>query len=78
MNRLAKICCCCRHADSLCRPCYGSYYVVQDLTKKKCNIVETKPDDQTMVMVGTGPYATKEEAKAARKAAAGCKEEEAN
>jgi hypothetical protein len=50
----------------------AEHYLVQDLTKKKCRIVETKPDGETLVMVGTGPYATREEAIAAKKAAADC------
>jgi hypothetical protein len=55
----------------------AEYYLVQDPTKKKCRIVETKPDSQTMVMVGTGPYATREDAIAAKKAAAECKKKDA-
>ncbi|MGH6803899.1 MAG: hypothetical protein ACREC3_11120 [Methyloceanibacter sp.] len=56
----------------------AEYYVVQDLTKKKCNIVETKPDDQTMIMVGTETHATKAEGKAAKKAAVECKKDKAS
>jgi hypothetical protein len=43
---------------------------------KKSKIVEAKPDGQTMVMIGAEPYATKAEAKAARKASAECKKKE--
>ena len=55
----------------------AEFYVAQNPTTQGCKIVETKPDGQTMVMIGTAPYATKEEAKAARKAAAECKKKDA-
>ena len=55
------------------------FFVGQDPESKRCKIVTEKPDGQTMVMIGTVSYATKEEAKAAKKAAAEClKKEEAN
>jgi hypothetical protein len=54
------------------------YYVAQDPTTKKCHVVEEKPDGQTMVMIGTEPYATKEDAKAAKKASAECVKKDAN
>lgn len=58
----------------------AEYYVVVETNPKdpwdKCHIEEIKPDGQTMVMVGEGPYATKEEAKKARKAAPECKKPE--
>ena len=50
----------------------AEFYVAQDTAPKKCKIVETKPDGKTMRMVGTSSYATKEEARAAIKAAAEC------
>ena len=50
----------------------AEYFVAQDPTTKKCKIVEEKPDGETLVMIGTTSYATKEEAKAAKKAAAEC------
>jgi len=50
----------------------AEYYVVQDPSTKKCKIAKTMPDGQSMIMVGTAPYATKDEAKAARTAAAEC------
>ena len=58
----------------------AEFYVALNPETKKCKIVEEKPDGKTMVMIGTGPYATKEEAKAARKAATECpkKEKKAN
>ena len=46
------------------------------LRSKRCKIVTEKPDGQTMVMIGTEAYATKEEAKAAKKAAAECLKKE--
>ena len=54
----------------------AEYYLVVETAPKdpwdKCHVEETKPDGVTMVMVGKGPYATKEEAKKARKQAAEC------
>ena len=54
----------------------AEFYLAQDPSTKKCKIVEAKPDGQTMVMIGAEPYATKGEAKAARKASAECKKKE--
>ena len=55
------------------------FYVGQNPESKKCKVVTEKPDGQDMVMIGTEPYATKEEAKAAKKAASDClKKESAN
>lgn len=55
------------------------FYVGQDPESKKCKVVTEKPDGQRMIMIGTESYATKEEAKAAKKAAAEClKKEDAN
>jgi hypothetical protein len=48
------------------------FYVGQDPESKRCKIVTEKPDGQTMTMIGTEAYATREEAKAAKKAAAEC------
>ena len=50
----------------------AEYFVAQDPTTKKCKIVQEKPDGKTLAMIGTTSYATKEEAKAAKKAAAEC------
>ena len=50
----------------------AEFYVAQDPTTKKCKIVEEKPDGKAMVMIGAGAYATEDEAKAARRAAAEC------
>ena len=38
----------------------------------KCAVMSEKPDGTKMVMVGTQAYATKEEAKTAKKASADC------
>jgi hypothetical protein len=54
----------------------AEFYVAQDPATKKCKIVEEKPDGKTMVMIGAGAYATKDEAKAARRAAAECPKKE--
>jgi hypothetical protein len=52
------------------------FYVGQEPETKRCKIVTEKPDGQSMVMIGTDAYATKEEAKAAKKAAAECVKKE--
>jgi len=52
------------------------FYVGQDPESKRCKVVTEKPDGQTMIMIGTESYATKEEAKAAKKAAAECPKKE--
>jgi hypothetical protein len=51
----------------------AEFFVAQDATSKKCNEVETKPDGTHQIMIGTQSYATKDEAKAAKKAAPECK-----
>jgi hypothetical protein len=48
------------------------FYVVQNPKTGQCKI-SNKKDDGTNVMIGTSSYATADEAKAARKAAAECK-----
>jgi len=48
------------------------YFVVQDLSTKKCETSKRKPDGETTIMIGTSSYKTQEEAKAAKKAAAEC------
>jgi hypothetical protein len=50
----------------------AEFYVAQNPKTKKCTVVETKPDGETSVMVGTTSYATKDEARAAKKAASEC------
>jgi hypothetical protein len=47
----------------------AEFWVSQDPATKHCKIVETMPDGKTLVMIGATSYPTKEEAKAARKAA---------
>jgi hypothetical protein len=47
----------------------AEYYVAKDATTQICKIAKEKPDGTKLVMVGTKAYATKDEAKAARKAA---------
>jgi hypothetical protein len=54
----------------------AEFYIAQDPTTKECTVIEEKPDGQTKVMMGTKVYATKEEAKAARKANPDCKARE--
>ena len=50
----------------------AEYFIAQDPATKACKITETKPDGSASVMIGTSAYKTKEEAKAARKAATEC------
>ena len=50
----------------------AEFYIAQDPTTKKCNVVKEKPDGKTLIMIGTQAYATKEEAKAAKKNFAEC------
>jgi hypothetical protein len=50
----------------------AEFYVAQDPSTKECTIEETKPDGTTMIMIGKASYATKKEAKEARRAAAEC------
>lgn len=52
----------------------AEYYVAQNASDKKCEVTETKPDGTSVMMIGTAAYATKEEADAAMKAAAECKQ----
>ena len=47
----------------------AEFYVVKDAANETCSITDQKPDGTKLVMVGTQAYATKEEAKAAKKAA---------
>jgi hypothetical protein len=47
----------------------AEFYLVQNAADKTCTIETKKPDGTTMVMIGTSGYASKEEAKAAKKAA---------
>jgi hypothetical protein len=47
----------------------AEFYLAKDPATGQCNIVTEKPDGTKMMMVGTQTYATKDEAKAARKAA---------
>ena len=54
----------------------AEFYLAQDPETKRCKVVPEKPDGQTMVMVGTEPYATKEDAKAARRASTECKKKD--
>lgn len=50
-----------------------TYYVAKDQTTNKCKIVKSKPKNEKLILIGTDSYASKDEAKAARKAAAECK-----
>jgi hypothetical protein len=55
------------------------FYLGQDPESKRCKVVTEKPDGKSLIMIGTESYATKEDAKAAKKAAAECvKKESAN
>ena len=50
----------------------AEFYLAQDPSTKKCKILDAKPDGTTMIMLGTSSYATREEAKAAKKTFAEC------
>jgi hypothetical protein len=45
------------------------FYLAKDAATGTCEIVRVKPDGTKLLMVGTQTYATKDEAKAAKKAA---------
>jgi hypothetical protein len=47
----------------------AEFYLAKDPATGQCKIVTEKPDGTKMMMVGTQAYATKDEAKVARKAA---------
>ena len=49
------------------------FYVAKDHATNKCKIVKAKPTNDKLILVGTESYATKDAAKAARKAADECK-----
>jgi hypothetical protein len=40
----------------------AEYYVVRDPTTKNCRVVEARPTDKTMVVIGDKAYVTREEA----------------
>lgn len=46
----------------------AEWYIAKNKAENKCDVTETKPDGEKLVMVGTATYATKEEAKKARNA----------
>ena len=50
----------------------AEFYLAQDPSTKKCKILDAKPDGTTMIMLRTSSYATREEAKAAKKTFAEC------
>ena len=54
----------------------AEFYLAQDPSTKKCKILEAKPADQTMVLISAEPYASREEAKAAKRAAKECRNKE--
>lgn len=49
------------------------FYIAKDQATNKCKIVKGKPKNDKLILVGTESYATKDAAKAARKAADECK-----
>jgi hypothetical protein len=56
----------------------AEYYIGQNPSTKQCKVLTERPDGQTMVMMGTETYASKEEAKAARKNFPDCKKKSAD
>jgi hypothetical protein len=60
---------------ALATPAFAAeFYVAQDAATKACQVSEAKPDGTAMMQRGTAAYATKEEAEAAMKADAECKQ----
>jgi hypothetical protein len=50
-----------------------SYYVAQNATSKKCEVVSKKPDGKTWMMIGGKAFTSKAEATTALKADKDCK-----
>ena len=40
----------------------AEFYVVRDPTTKSCKVVETRPTDKTIVVIGDKAYVTRDEA----------------
>ena len=61
-------------AASTCLCSAAEFYVVQDSTTKQCRVVEQKPSDAQILIVGSGKqvYDTKDEADAAMRSASMC------
>lgn len=55
-------------------PCLAAaeFYVAQNAATKDCKIVREKPDGETLIMIGPSSYTTRDDAKAAKKAAPEC------
>ena len=57
----------------LASPAFASdFYLVQNVTTKRCKVVETQPDGKKWVTFGTTPYPTLEAARAAKRTNTGC------
>jgi sporulation protein YlmC with PRC-barrel domain len=72
MKRLAFVC---LAIAASTYPCLAAeFYVVQDTTTKQCRVVEQKPSDAQVLIVGSGnqAYGTKAEADAAMRTASIC------
>ncbi len=50
-----------------------AFFLVKDSSTNECKIVKEKPEDTAHVLVSETSFATKDEAKAAKKAAEECK-----
>src|SRR5262245_31441846 len=61
-------------AASTCMSSAAEFYVIQDTTTKQCRVVEQKPSDAKILVVGNGnqAYATKDEADVAMRSASIC------
>jgi sporulation protein YlmC with PRC-barrel domain len=72
MKRLAFTCIALAASTCLCSA--AEFYVVQNTTTKQCSVVEQKPTDLKILIVGSGNqvYATKDEADAAMRSASIC------
>ena len=51
------------------------YYVVRDTTTKKCTIVDKRPTEKTVTVVGNGVYKTRTEAESGMKTVKVCTNE---
>jgi hypothetical protein len=53
----------------------AEFYVVRDVTTKKCTVVDTKPTTTTTTIVDNGTYKTKTEAESGMKTTKVCTEQ---
>ena len=51
----------------------AEFYVAQNATSHKCQVISKKPDGKTMMMLGTEGFKTKSDAETAMKGMTECK-----